>query len=207
MRRFSKYISIVTVAILAVACSSDNSSPGYTYMDDMYTSLALETYASTTQFENGLVAQKPVDGTIPRGYEVYEYENTPAGYDSAKTGLMMPAEFMTAEMAEEGKELFGIFCTHCHGDKGDGQGHLVKIEKFPPVPAYSSRDLTAGSIYHVIMYGKGLMGSHASQLTYDERWKIVRYVQELRGDKVEAPVVETADDADAIEEINVEEHS
>ena len=203
----SKYIALAAVAVLAVACSSDDSKPGFTYMDDMYTSLALETYAATTQFEDGLAAQKPVEGTIPRGYVVYEYDDTPAGYDSAKTGLMMPVEYMNAETVEEGKELYGIFCTHCHGDKGDGQGHLVKIEKFPPVPAYDSRDLTAGSIYHVIMYGKGLMGSHASQLNYDERWKIVRYVQELRGDKVEAPAEETAEEAEATEEINVEEHS
>jgi len=38
-------------------------------------------------------------------------------------------------------------------------------------------------MYHVIMHGKGIMGSHASQLTYDERWKIVRYVVKLRADQ------------------------
>ena len=30
-------------------------------------------------------------------------------------------------------------------------------------------------------YGKGLMGSHASQLTKEERWKVVYYVQHLQG--------------------------
>ena len=30
-------------------------------------------------------------------------------------------------------------------------------------------------------YGKGLMGSHASQLTKEERWKVVYYVQKLQG--------------------------
>jgi len=178
----SKYIVLVAVVLSIAACNSDNTKPGFTFMDDMYTSLALETYAATDQFENGTVAQKPVEGTVPRDYVVYEYEDTPEGYELAKAELKMPAEFMTDQALEDGKELFSIFCTHCHGDKGDGQGHLVKIEKFPPVPAYNSRDITAGSIYHVIMYGKGLMGSHASQLTYDERWKIVRYVKKLRGD-------------------------
>jgi hypothetical protein len=37
------------------------------------------------------------------------------------------------------------------------------------------------------MYGKGVMGSHASQLNYDERWKIVRYVLQLRGEEVSTP--------------------
>ena len=32
------------------------------------------------------------------------------------------------------------------------------------------------------MYGKGLMGSHSSQLTIKERWQIVQYVEKLRAD-------------------------
>ena len=52
-------------------------------------------------------------------------------------------------------------------------------------------------MYHVIMHGKGIMGSHASQLTYDKRWTIIRYVIELRGDKVD---VEMASDTDGGEE-------
>jgi len=185
---------LVAVTVAVASCSSDNSKPGFTFMDDMYKSLALETYAATTQFENGTVAQQPVEGTVPRDYVVYEYENTTEGYDLAKVELKMPAEYKTDQALEEGKELYSIFCTHCHGDKGDGQGHLVKIEKFPPVPAYNSRNITEGSIYHVIMYGRGLMGSHASQLTNDERWKIVRYVKELRGDKDEVPADATAEE-------------
>ena len=38
-------------------------------------------------------------------------------------------------------------------------------EKFQRIPNYKDRDLHEGSIYHVIMHGKNLMGSHASQLT------------------------------------------
>jgi hypothetical protein len=32
-------------------------------------------------------------------------------------------------------------------------------------------------------YGKGLMGSHASQLSQEERWKLVYYVQKLQHSK------------------------
>ena len=42
--------------------------------------------------------------------------------------------------------------------------------------------ITEGSIYHVIMYGRNLMGSHASQLTDKERWQVVMYVQQLRNE-------------------------
>ena len=42
------------------------------------------------------------------------------------------------------------------------------------------KDLSDGKIYHTIYYGVGLMGSHASQLSPDERWKVVMYVRELQ---------------------------
>ena len=42
-------------------------------------------------------------------------------------------------------------------------------------------------MFHSITYGKGTMGSHASQLTQEERWKLVYYVQKLQGPKETAP--------------------
>ena len=35
-------------------------------------------------------------------------------------------------------------------------------------------------MFHTLNYGKGLMGSHASQLSKEERWKCVMWVQELQ---------------------------
>jgi hypothetical protein len=32
------------------------------------------------------------------------------------------------------------------------------------------------------MHGKNLMGSHSAQLTYNERWQVVHYVEKLRAD-------------------------
>jgi len=61
---------------------------------------------------------------------------------------------------EKGKALYNIYCAICHGDSGDGKGNLVKKEKFLGVPSYADRDITEGSIYHVITYGMNAMGSH-----------------------------------------------
>ena len=35
---------------------------------------------------------------------------------------------------------------------------------------------------HLLYYGKNMMGSHASQINYNERWQVVRWVQKLRAD-------------------------
>ena len=77
---------------------------------------------------------------------------------------------------------------HCHGPKGQGKGSLIQKELFLKPPAYSAGDtknLSAGEIYYTIFYGKGMMGSHASQIVEEKRWKIVQYVQTLQGNKVE----------------------
>jgi len=97
--------------------------------------------------------------------------------------LMLLILFLkTDKNLKQGKHLFNIYCAICHGLNGNGQGTLVKRGKFLGVPNYKDRDITEGSIYHVIMYGRNMMGSHASQLNYKERWQIVQYVQHLRND-------------------------
>lgn len=183
-----------------VACNNDKTTPGYTYMDDMYTSPSLETYGSSDLLPAGMEAQRPVEGTIPRGYHPYDVPNTNEGYNSTLANSTWPAEYANMD-PEQGKDLYMKFCSHCHGEKGDGNGTLVQREKFLGVPGYDKArlaDITPNSIYHVIMYGKNNMGSHASQLTYDERWRIIRYVWKMRMEQsgesmnVAAPATEAA---------------
>ena len=201
---------------LTASCQRDKDQTALEYMPNMYRSPSSETYDpsptyedGTPIFDNGLSAQLPPEGSIARGYVPYEYPNTQAGYDSAQANLISPyvelsqiisqathgrASFNMESVLEEGEELYSIFCSHCHGDKGDGNGILMQREKFLGVPSYSTErlpNITQGSIYHVITHGKNLMGSHASQLTEEERWKIVHYVLKLREEISPAP--QTAD--------------
>lgn len=176
-----KVIKNIVVLILLVALSScsDKRTRASQYMPDMYVPVSYETYGENAIYENGMASRIPAEGTLARGAEFpYDYENTPEGYELAKANLKNPLDSLVD--AKRGKSLYGIYCTSCHGDKGDGQGELVKREKFLGIPNYKDRDLTDGNIYHVLMYGKNLMGSHSSQLTEEERWQIVAHVHELR---------------------------
>ena len=145
----------------------------------MYESLAYETYAESEGFANGVVAQLPPEGSIPRGWEPYDYEDSNEGYELAKSQLISPIEVNDKNLSQ-GKELYEIYCSVCHGDKGDGMGILAQREKFLGIPAYTDRDITPGSIYHVLMYGINAMGSHAGQVNEEERWQIAQYVMQLR---------------------------
>lgn len=174
-----KGLILVVIVLMVVQACFDPSKPNYQYFPNMYEPVGYETYADSDAFANGIEAQLPVAGSVARGWEPYDYPDTNEGYEAAKADLKSPIE-ATAENSAVGKELYGIYCAVCHGNKGDGQGILMTREKFLGVPSYADRDITPGSIYHVLMYGKNAMGSHAGQVNAEERWQIAQHVMELR---------------------------
>ncbi len=198
MNKALKYnISVVTGAMIGIivlmsSCTKDPNSPGVEYMPDMYRSPSYETYSANPVLKDSMTAQLPVIGTITRGEWPdggsiinalpYAYPNTLEGYEAAGASLKSPLD-SSAEFATQGKVIFEKMCMHCHGPKGGGDGQLIGTGKFPPPPAYNGgalKDLPEGKMFHTITYGKGLMGSHASQLTKEDRWKVIRYIQQLQ---------------------------
>lgn len=182
MKSSFKIIVFLVVAVSIVSCKKD-SRPNYQYMPNMYESVAYEAYSQSTAFANGIEAQLPVEGTIARGFSLYEYANTNEDYERAKLELNSPLDSTEIDI-DTGKELYTIYCAICHGNQGKGQGNLVKREKILGVPSYddAGRAITEGSIYHVIYYGKNTMGSYAGQLNEEERWQVTAYVQKLKAD-------------------------
>lgn len=179
----NKGLILIAIIVLAFQGCFNPSQPNYQFFPNMYEPVGYEAYAETNAFANGIEAQLPVAGTISRNWEPYDYPDTNEGYDAAKVSLVSPLE-VTTDNAAAGKALYGIYCAVCHGNKGDGQGILMTREKFLGVPSYADREITSGSIYHVLIYGKNAMGSHAGQVNATERWQIAQHVMELRSNLV-----------------------
>jgi len=186
------------LASLSSCGKKDANSPGVEFFPDMYRSPSLEYYSvHTVDGDTVNNAKLPVNGTVARGYIPYTYPNTPEGYEQAGLQLKNP---LNSEMREnwelEGEVLYGKFCVHCHGSAGAGDGKVAGKLPGPP-PAYDGalKNLPEGKIFHSITYGKNSMGSHASQLTAEERWKLVYYVQKLQGNN------KTASDSTAVEPV------
>ena len=182
MNSIFKFTIVALVLVSFVSCQK-NSRPNYDFMPNMYESVGYETYQESDAFANGVQAQLPVDGTVPRGYKPFDIDGTNEGYLLAKETLKSPLDSTQVDY-ERGKELYAIYCGICHGNKGAGQGQLVKNEKILGIPSYADagRAITAGSIYHTIYYGKNAMGSYANQLNEEERWQVVAYVWKLKAD-------------------------
>lgn len=170
------------LSIVMTSCF-DPKEPNYQYMPNMYEPVGYETYAPvpTDALKNGKEGQLPAEGSINRGFEVYDYENSTAGYELAKANLKSPVA-STPENLEKAKALFDIYCAICHGTAGDGKGKLVKQEKILGVPSYADRPITEGSVFHVQQYGLNSMGSYANQMSAHERWLVSAYVMKLKSE-------------------------
>ena len=185
MNKLILKLAFISAVVFLSSCGGD-SDPGYEFMPNMYRSPSLETYGENTI--NGMNAQLPVEGTIARGHLLaFNYDGTLEGYLLAGKEAVNPIED-NEKIRAEGKALYGMFCEHCHGKTGTGDG-TIKHAIYSAVPYYNDSktlrrcnlpmcDLKAGHIFHAITFGLNAMGPHATQITENERWKIVLYVQE-----------------------------
>ncbi|GAB4136070.1 MAG: hypothetical protein Fur0041_10480 [Bacteroidia bacterium] len=178
-------VALSTASFLSSCVKENPDSPGFEYFPDMYRSPAPETnLAYVSEYSTDSMGNRlPAEGTIPRGFTVFPYPNSVQGDSLASKFWVMPID-RNDKTEEEGQALYDVYCKHCHGAKGDGNGKLVETGKYAAVPpSYIKRHeegaLTDGHVYHVITYGKGNMGSHALFLTPTERWKVIQYVQRL----------------------------
>jgi mono/diheme cytochrome c family protein len=185
MNRLILKLAFISVVVFLSSCGGD-SDPGYEFMPNMYRSPSLETYGENTI--NGMNAQLPVEGTVARGHLLtFNYDRTLDGYLAAGNTAVNAIEDNKKTRAD-GKALYGMFCEHCHGETGAGDG-TIKHAIYSAVPHYNDEkllrragvpmnELKAGHIFHAITYGLNAMGPHASQVNEEERWLITNYIQQ-----------------------------
>lgn len=191
----TSFMALAGAAIVA-SCDTSPDHPGYIYFPDMTYSQAYETMTPNELLADSQTQQLAVYGAIPRGFQPFHYENNITDYARSAEELTNPIT-ASEETIEEGKYFYDIYCAICHGEGGEGNGHIVELEKFPAPPSYFNDYMLAledGKMFFSIHYGKGLMGSYASQLTQEERWKVITYINHLQDEYVGADAEEAPAD-------------
>ncbi len=137
---------------------------------------------STLNGGNSNIAIKvPVNGNVPYYYADTDDERTRATAEIQKNPFPI-----TDKGLKDAKELYDIYCGICHGDKGDGDGYIVRDDGgvYPAQPANLISDefiaASNGRFYHAIMYGKNVMGDYRDKLSYGERWQVIHYIRSLQ---------------------------
>lgn len=195
----------VAGALLLAGCKAGGDYQGLEYAPNMYHSVAYEPLTQITDEGYGVMVNSldngrgeyyntnkfnpfamnmrlPAPNTVRRtanGWLPYRGANDTTGLRLANKLINPLAE--SPAILDQGKQLYEINCKHCHGAKGAGDGKVA--DKYPGVANLTGdaiKGVTEGHIFHVITYGKGLMGAHGSQVSEEERWKIARYVKQLQ---------------------------
>lgn len=187
MRRFITIAGYVLLPVVVlggmVIFSRDVRVRNREYPIEMGVSPAYRSQTANPVLPGGLTAQRPVQGTIPRGFTPFRYGTTPEEATRAGQELTNPFK-PTKENLARGKYVFTNNCAVCHGAGGGGDGPI--IPKYPNPPAYQtdkSRALSDGELFHVITRGRLNMPPHESQVSADDRWKVVLYIRELQAGK------------------------
>ena len=208
-QRNTRLFMLLAMAALLASCGRDPNDTGIEYAPEMYHSIPYEPFTQVegeyAPFKNKMNQQVPPEGSIAiNGDPNYPYYGDTITKDDPRVKAIQNPLPYSEVLAEEGKVLYERFCLQCHGSKGAGDGLVAQHEAINP-PKYVN--YTDGQVFHVITNGQNIMGSHASQITVEERWKITHYVQDLAGKKrgVEA-AEENAEDAEDGEDAEEEEH-
>ena len=159
----------------------DPARPNFDYLPEMVYSPAPDAFAPNSNFADGKTLQAPVPGTIPQGYLPLRYQATPADAARAAEELENPFQPESAKDLERGSVVFRNFCAPCHGLSGRGDGP-VSQRGYPPPPsllAGRAVNMKEGQMFHVLSFGQGNMPSYATQLTREDRWKVILYLRTL----------------------------
>ena len=219
--RFVQSIFVgLSAAALLTSCGAGGDNQGREYAPNMYHSVAYEPYSQITDPDAGrwltsieyadghaeffnsnnynphkMNMREPAPNTVSRnkhGWLPYRLGKDSLAFAAS---LKNPLDSSAAVLAD-GKALYEMYCDHCHGAKGKGDGKVaaggIKIEVngeekeraiYAGVANLTSDQLktaSEGHIFHVITHGKGLMWAHGSQISPEDRWKIAKYVKALQ---------------------------
>jgi mono/diheme cytochrome c family protein len=197
MKKLLAITGFIALGAGLVSCGgAEGKDQGRAYMPDMWYSRAYETYDyNTTPEDHDLKSRgafynaTPVQGTVARG-DAFSFPIAAgdSGYAQAASYTSPIATMnITPTQMKEAERLYLINCAICHGSSLDGNGPLWKggDGPYPAAPRNLKDDYTKklsdGQVYHVITYGKGQMGSYASQLHPEQRWWIISYIRNKQG--------------------------
>ena len=173
----------------------DHDRRNYEFFPNMVESVARDAQTRSLVLDDGTTVDRRVPpGSVARGHLPLSFPATPEGALLAGQMLENPIAADDGEAVARGAVVFDTFCIVCHGSAGLGDGPVTK-RGVPPPPSLmldNALDMTDGQMYHVISLGQKNMGSYASQVSREDRWKVIRFIRTLQESPATTAQVSTA---------------
>ena len=178
MNYSKKTLFAIAISLLLIAGCGPKRKPQVELIQDMMQSPAIEPQDYDESKPGSLAMRNPPEGAIPKGHIPYDIETS----EEAERLLFNPLP-MNFETLQRGQKMYYIYCGVCHGSTGVGDGPVAAkaILKPPSLVNQKIKDWADGGIYHMIVVGRGLMGSFASQIPNEkDRWALVHFIRRLQ---------------------------
>lgn len=202
--RFLRGATLVVLAVWMVlgGCTrgSTSSRPPIHLNPNMDRQPKAQAQEASEFFYDGAAMRRPVEGTVPRGS--LEYPNafhtgrTPGG------GWVTANPLAGDDVVARGADRYAIYCTVCHGERGDGQGVMRQRSGLNSANLLETRlrEMPEGQMFDVVTHGLGLMKGYAYPIPARDRWAILAYVRRLQAENpapdAPAPSAQVADAAE-----------
>ncbi len=184
MKQFVAWCAVVLVPVVVLGglwgLRRDPGRPNWALPTQMASSAAFLSQTANPVLPDGQTMQTPPEGTLAREAQAFHYADTDADRQRAGRELTNPFP-TTPEVLDRGKYIYQTFCLVCHGPSGAGDGPIVP--KFPNPPnlhSAKSKALRDGEIFHLLTRGRNKMPSYAVQVSWEDRWRVIRYVRALQ---------------------------
>jgi len=208
LRAFFLIFLLVSIAFVAVFGfrGQKGSRPEIEIFPDMVRQPKVRAQSENNFFADQRGPRRPIDGTVPIGYDMpmphdagappdqmgersmhprlgfsegTDYYNTGKMGPNWGTGIPLP---VTPALIQRGQQRFNINCAVCHGPLAAGDG-IVKSYGLATVVSLQEdriRNMADGEIFDTITHGKNTMMAYGPRVLVPDRWAIITYLRALQ---------------------------
>jgi mono/diheme cytochrome c family protein len=179
----------VPFALAAYARETKSAKPRIHIVPDMDFQQKFKSQRENKFFADHRADRSPVEGTVAFG-DLRDDQHFYAGKSEGLFAKTFPANFSVNETTmARGEQRFGIYCTPCHGQIGEGDGMVANRAMtlsegtwVPPSNITEQRlhSMPVGELFNTISNGIRNMPGYGRQIPTEDRWAIILYVRALQ---------------------------
>jgi mono/diheme cytochrome c family protein len=181
----------IPFSLAAYARESKSENTRIHIIPDMDFQQKFKAQRANPLFADQRAGRPQVEGTVAVG-ELADDDHFHRGKVGGAWARTFPAQVEVTETTmERGEERFGIYCTPCHGQAGEGQDTGMVSKRalalnegtwVPPTNLTEERlrYMPVGELFNTVSNGIRNMPAYGRQIEVADRWAIILYVRALQ---------------------------